>query len=62
MKILYLERLEMKRKKLDKHAVYFINPTKNNIELLANDFPNYDFNPEPTTKTDKKIKAATKSN
>jgi hypothetical protein len=31
MKILYIERLEVKRKKLDKHAVYFINPTKDNI-------------------------------
>ena len=39
MKIVYIERLEVKRKKLDRHALYFCEPTKENIQFLITDFP-----------------------
>lgn len=39
IKILFLERLEVKRKKLDKHALYFVTPTRKNVDLIIGDFP-----------------------
>ena len=39
MKIVYIERLEVKRKKLERHAVYFCEPTKENAHHLIADFP-----------------------
>lgn len=40
MKIIYLERLEVKRKRMNTlHAIYFLTPTMKSIEMLKNDFP-----------------------
>jgi hypothetical protein len=39
LKIVFIERLEVKRKKLDKHALYFLHPSKPIIEALISDFP-----------------------
>ena len=38
MGIIFIERLEVKRKKLDYHALYFIEPTKSNVGFLLGDF------------------------
>lgn len=50
IKIIYIEKLEVKRKKLDKHALYFISPTKTNIDLIIKDFP-----PQTNEKDEKEI-------
>ena len=46
MKIVYIERLGLKRKKLDRHAVYFCEPTKENIQFIIADFPGGDVEPQ----------------
>ena len=44
--ITFIERLEVKRKKLDYHAIYFIEPTKTNIGFLLADFPQNEEKPQ----------------
>jgi hypothetical protein len=39
MGVVFVERLEVKRKRLDRHAIYFIEPSKQNVDLLLKDFP-----------------------
>lgn len=39
MKIVYIERLEVKRKKMNHHAVYFVEATRDNGQLIIKDFP-----------------------
>ena len=39
MKIIFIEKLEVERKKLDKHALYFITPSRINIDRIIKDFP-----------------------
>ena len=41
-KVTFIERLDKDRKKLEHHALYFINPTVQNIDRLIKDFENKD--------------------
>jgi len=39
-KVTFIERLEVDRKRLDHHALYYLSSTESSVELLIKDFAN----------------------